>query len=231
MRGRIVRYNEQKGYGFIRGEDGAERFFHISGVKSFESPSQGMIVEFMSSRNEKGLTATDIRIQVTKDRPAFVVLGDTRIKLTNIKSYGMSFISAESQYEQAVKEFERKMEVEAVELERKLSNERHKSVLLQEARYNALLARQLAGDESASEDMLNFRKESADVMTKYANAIATKTPPISQNRIANFSLKKDYKEIKYLYITTYQGDNHTFYQNEVNFDIYEKCNELDDLLG
>lgn len=35
------------------------------------------------------------------------------------------------------------------------------------------------------------------------------------------------KEVKYLYVTTFQGDNYRFIESEVPFDIHEKCEELD----
>ncbi|MCL2579562.1 MAG: cold shock domain-containing protein [Oscillospiraceae bacterium] len=47
MKGRVKHYNEQKKFGFILGEDGLDRFFHISGLKSIEQPSLGALVEFV----------------------------------------------------------------------------------------------------------------------------------------------------------------------------------------
>ncbi len=37
-------------------------------------------------------------------------------------------------------------------------------------------------------------------------------------------------KLMYLYITTYQNDNYTFYQYNSEFDIYEKMDEIDEIL-
>lgn len=37
------------------------------------------------------------------------------------------------------------------------------------------------------------------------------------------------KKQKYLYITTFQNENYRFYESEVNFDIEEKCKEIDEM--
>lgn len=47
------------------------------------------IASFNASENEKGLVAKEVKIDL--DRQAlFVAFGDVRIKLSNIKSYGMT---------------------------------------------------------------------------------------------------------------------------------------------
>lgn len=90
MKGRIKKIIEQNGFGFITGEDNAEYFFHVTSVKSVEQPTQGAIVEFISDTSPKGLIATDIFIQAEQARPSFVMLGNKRIRLSNIKNYGIS---------------------------------------------------------------------------------------------------------------------------------------------
>ncbi|MEI6207529.1 MAG: cold shock domain-containing protein [Desulfuromonadales bacterium] len=87
MNGRIKMFNTQKGFGFILGEDGKERFFHISSVKSTVIPSQGMLVVFESISSKKGLTANNIFIQEEKSKPNFINFGTTSVRLSNIKSY------------------------------------------------------------------------------------------------------------------------------------------------
>lgn len=64
MQGQIKLLTVDKGFGFIKGEDGKEYFFHKSALKNvkFEALSKGQIVEFEDSESEKGLRAEDIFI-------------------------------------------------------------------------------------------------------------------------------------------------------------------------
>lgn len=87
MKGIIKLYKEREGYGFIDGEDGISRFFHITNIKSVEQPAQGSEVEFVSAIGKKGMTATEIYVQMKKDRPIFIQFGEERIKLSLITNY------------------------------------------------------------------------------------------------------------------------------------------------
>lgn len=58
--GRIIRYNEERAFGFIRDEgDGESIFFHIKNVKRF-IPSEGVRVKFVRDKGEKGLRALKV---------------------------------------------------------------------------------------------------------------------------------------------------------------------------
>ena len=52
MRGSIVRKVEEKGYGFILGEDEKDYFFHISRVQycSWDELDEGEVVEFKTKK-------------------------------------------------------------------------------------------------------------------------------------------------------------------------------------
>ena len=65
MKGLIIKYIDDRGFGFIKGEnEDIERFFHIRDVKSVEpQPAQGLPVEFTPSNSNKGSIATDVCIQ------------------------------------------------------------------------------------------------------------------------------------------------------------------------
>lgn len=139
MRGKVKNYNEKKGFGFILGEDGEDRFFHISSLKSFDKPLYGAVVEFISEQGVKGLVAKNIIVKTEEGRHEFIAFGNVRIKLSNIKDYGLSKYEYEYDGEQ---------------------------------RYR-----------------------------------------------------------KYLYVTTYQKDNYEFYEKDVSFNIFKKCNELDQFYG
>lgn len=64
MRGKVVRYFDQKGYGFIKGDDDKVYFFHISKVKPNKDGNkrieQGDKVEFNSIVQQKGEMAVNI---------------------------------------------------------------------------------------------------------------------------------------------------------------------------
>jgi CspA family cold shock protein len=62
--GTIKRVVREKGFGFIRAEDGAEHFFHRSGVRgvAFEQLREGQRVEFTPEPSTKGPRASDVRV-------------------------------------------------------------------------------------------------------------------------------------------------------------------------
>lgn len=41
MKGRVIKYFEEKAYGFVQDENGESRFFHISNVKELNEISKG----------------------------------------------------------------------------------------------------------------------------------------------------------------------------------------------
>ena len=63
MKGRITKYIDDRGFGFIKGSDEIDRFFHIKDVKSELKPEVGNSVEFTPSKNDKGEAARDVFIQ------------------------------------------------------------------------------------------------------------------------------------------------------------------------
>ena len=88
MNGIISRFNTDKGYGFISADEG-RIFFHISDIKSKQIlPEEGQSVEFEITVTEKGSRAINIRIRHSAV-PLFIALGNTRIKTSSIKNYGI----------------------------------------------------------------------------------------------------------------------------------------------
>lgn len=63
MNGKVKWFNDQKGYGFITGEDGKDVFAHFSMVEGsgFKSLAEGENVEFEVENSDKGPRATKIR--------------------------------------------------------------------------------------------------------------------------------------------------------------------------
>jgi CspA family cold shock protein len=64
MNGEIKRVFVDKGFGFIKGEDGAEYFLNRSAVRgvSFESLDVGQRVTFEVTKNWKGPRAENVRL-------------------------------------------------------------------------------------------------------------------------------------------------------------------------
>ncbi len=63
MKGTVKMFNKEKGYGFIRGEDGKDYFFHYSVLvmDDFKTAEKGEAVEFEVQESERGLRAKDVK--------------------------------------------------------------------------------------------------------------------------------------------------------------------------
>lgn len=63
MQGTIKRLIRDRGFGFIRAQDGQEIFFHRTGLQQldFDSLKEGQSVEFDLERGEKGPRAKNVR--------------------------------------------------------------------------------------------------------------------------------------------------------------------------
>lgn len=60
MEGRVKWFSEKKGYGFIIGDDGTDRFFHVKGVLDSKVPARGEQVTFRPAEGNKGPRAEDV---------------------------------------------------------------------------------------------------------------------------------------------------------------------------
>jgi len=66
LKGEIKKLIRDRGFGFIRAEDGNEVFFHhssLEGGTEYDSLEEGTKVEFSVERGPKGQRATNMRIQ------------------------------------------------------------------------------------------------------------------------------------------------------------------------
>lgn len=58
-RGTVKFFNKEKGFGFIKGDDGQEYFVHQSGLT--DEIQQGDMVEFELQEGKKGLMAVNVK--------------------------------------------------------------------------------------------------------------------------------------------------------------------------
>lgn len=89
MKGRIKRFFNDKGYGFITGNDEMDYFFHISQVRYGGELKNWMIVEFDVADGKQGKNAVNIRIIEQAENNKFITCGNVNIRLNNIKEYGL----------------------------------------------------------------------------------------------------------------------------------------------
>ncbi len=61
--GKIKWFNNEKGYGFIEGENGEDIFVHYSAIKQegYKTLSEDQIVEYELLETEKGLQAINVK--------------------------------------------------------------------------------------------------------------------------------------------------------------------------
>jgi CspA family cold shock protein len=63
-KGTVKWFNNQKGYGFITGEDGKDVFVHFSGLnmEGFKTLEEGQSVEYEVTEGDKGPQATNVTV-------------------------------------------------------------------------------------------------------------------------------------------------------------------------
>lgn len=216
MRGRIKRFIEDKGYGFITGEDGQDYFFHISQVRDMVEIKNYMIVNFDIADGKKGKNAVNIRVSEQNNTSKFVICGGTNIRLNNIKQYGLGKYPV--LYEKVFKEYI-VCNVNASFLERLLIGSEEKKYKF-EGEWSACW-------EISEEDVYRFiNDDMTSVYARKSNGELTHDTSLRKKRRDVY--KVEYK--KYLYITTYQNDNFKFKETEVNFDVVEKYNEINNAM-
>lgn len=253
MKGRIKRFFSDKGYGFITGEDGVDYFFHISQVKDVVELKNWMIVEFDVADGKRGKNAVNIRvIEQNNSASRFITFGNRNIRLNNIKEYGIGqdALYFEKYFKEKVICKEEK-KVFGITYKKKEINlyiplpewhlvtgsyptvsDTNEEDLISEVRlwpseydkYKDVAIKEFSQEiyiycerESGYDDRVGFEGNEWKRVK-----IDTSKPLIGE------LIKREYK--KYLYITTYQKENFKFKEDEVNFDIFEKYNEICDAM-
>ncbi|PJZ03288.1 cold-shock protein [Pantoea rodasii] len=84
MNGTITTWFQDKGFGFIKDENGDNRYFHVIKVANPDLIKKDAAVTFEPTTNNKGLSA--FAVKVVPDSKYIFIAGE-RLKLTSIKSY------------------------------------------------------------------------------------------------------------------------------------------------
>ena len=84
MNGTITTWFEDKGFGFIKDENGDNRYFHVIKVANPELIKKDAAVTFEPTTNNKGLSAFAVKV-IPESK--YIYIAGERLKLTAIKSY------------------------------------------------------------------------------------------------------------------------------------------------
>lgn len=63
MRGKVKWFSADKGYGFIHGDDGQDRFVHVQEIQGADLPENGAVVEFEHAEGKRGPRALKVKIE------------------------------------------------------------------------------------------------------------------------------------------------------------------------
>lgn len=84
MNGTITTWFEDKGFGFIKDENGDNRYFHVIKVANPDLIKKDAAVTFEPTTNNKGLSAYAVKV-IPESK--YIYIAGERLKLTSIKSY------------------------------------------------------------------------------------------------------------------------------------------------
>ncbi len=84
MNGTITTWFKDKGFGFIKDENGDNRYFHVIKVANPDLIKKDAAVTFEPTTNNKGLSAYAVKV-IPESK--YLYIAGERVKLTSIKSY------------------------------------------------------------------------------------------------------------------------------------------------
>lgn len=84
MNGTITTWFDEKGFGFIKDENGDNRYFHVIKVANPELIKKGAAVTFEPGTNNKGLSAFSVKV-IPESK--YIYIAGERLKITAIKNY------------------------------------------------------------------------------------------------------------------------------------------------
>ena len=134
MDGIIKKYYDDRGFGFIKADD-RDFFFHVSDVvNGTNSIVTGIRVRFDVGSNNKGEKAENVKI-ISDSK--FITIDNTRIKMSNIKEYGVSkakpsyktYVYTLEEYKETQQEPKKKGIIEAlIEFSMEMNREANRNV-------------------------------------------------------------------------------------------------------
>ncbi len=84
MNGTITTWFKDKGFGFIKDENGDNRYVHVIKIANPELIKKDAAVTFEPTTNSKGLSAYDVKVI---PESSYIYIAGERLKLTSIKSF------------------------------------------------------------------------------------------------------------------------------------------------
>ncbi|MBC3947194.1 cold shock domain-containing protein [Erwinia persicina] len=84
MNGTITTWFKDKGFGFIKDENGDNRYFHVIKVANPDLIKKDAAVTFEPTTNSRGLSAFEVKVLPESN---YIFIAGERLKLTSIKSY------------------------------------------------------------------------------------------------------------------------------------------------
>ncbi|MEJ5177471.1 cold-shock protein [Erwinia sp. MYb416] len=84
MNGTITTWFKDKGFVFIKDENGDNRYVHVIKIANPELIKKDAAVTFEPTTNSKGLSAYDVKVI---PESSYIYIAGERLKLTSIKSY------------------------------------------------------------------------------------------------------------------------------------------------
>ncbi|GKW09912.1 MULTISPECIES: cold-shock protein [Pectobacterium] len=84
MNGTITTWFKDKGFGFIKDENGDNRYFHVIKVANPDLIKKDAAVTFEPTTNNKGLSAYAVKV-VPESK--YIYIAGERLKLTSLKSF------------------------------------------------------------------------------------------------------------------------------------------------
>lgn len=189
MKGRIKTYKDDKGFGFIIGEDDSDYFFHISDVRTIIEVKRGQIVEFEPSSNEKGNNAKNITISTeSTNKSKIYEIKGKRFKASNIKEYGVSTTTLDF----------------VIVYNRKILGNPNSFLNALSPTYTYEPSGKYCLYDRQNDDLDGHHR-----IRYFSDGKVCCSPRVTDD--ASVMEKK----ARYLYITTYQGDNSYFYERDL----------------
>lgn len=251
MQGRIKHYNTEKGFGFIIGEDSKDYFFHVSSFKASILPSQGMELYFKPGRNDKGFVADDIT--VVQNVHPFLSINGHDIKKSNIKNYGIS--EEYRHYQRVYTLLKEEYSHEGGKLKVLFKNmflgthkftyvKTEKMHRIKEGRFNRVIGEKddvyhvlkavqgghIGWQLIADDDEDDNQEREVPINAPFSGYIDLNHNDFgwklsdSNEKISKSDVMR--RKERFIYITTYQGDNFKFYENQFTETLEERLNQV-----